>query len=682
MFPNLLRPSKHSKINNPCIKRFVYLCIMNCVKRRTVCTSSKKHAIKTPDPDTKGSRGRNEIKPRTRIVMAIEFIAWLMKDIVFILLFNSLVEVKINKLRKNDTKAGILRNDKHVIDNEPANCTRKINTNVDNNKKLKRGSYLYRTLYHIRAFFLTQYGILKEHFYVYHERTSIINNAMVLAVPCVKTVIFREYYPISTYLLHNVLLSLTMKVTGIPIICIFLYQQKVSHLQIYFALALLMFILEERGVAVLAQSFLVLHRFMFIIPVIVMTAHKVIENYLNRKKIQFLSLTVVVMPVIIYAVRYWLSKEQFEETDMYVIDRAVVQIRNQHGDMLEGKYEIIKVHEEDDEPAEIKEEERETSNYKIDETNNTRSDNEQNNDIKDFVKGIAGTIRSEKDDLTGKIAVDASENDKEKAVKVENKHNNEKQNTERQHNKDEEEKKRKIQKNDKGKQKHNNNPDSFIRQNELIRLKHIETSKFISSTTDKVDQKFYKIEMRDSNDQGFSLWRISSTDKNNEYIRAREFFRLKNANTNLMLGIRSDGMLNGSNESKITRQTFMITECTNHAYYKMVQDSENMLRMANEKTRAPDRVSRLNVDLSVNVADLLKFCVIVCVILFNYVLYRRYDFVCVMDDNLSMFLIFLGCNVFLSTEFFAYVQYLIVLLLTKKLIVATWNFVHTSSRKV
>lgn len=661
---------------------------MNCVRRRAICTPVKEQAKETRKADTKESVSKKCAEFRVRSVVFFELLVNLMKNLVYVLLFN---EVEERASYEKNVGGGILNGDTSINGGRSVKGTLKESIKADKSEHQAKKSYLHKTSNYMCTFFMRQYGVLWGLFSVRHMKTSILSNAAAIILPCVKTIAFKEFHPISTYLLHNVLLSLTLRVTGLPMICLFLYTRTISYLQIYFALTILMLLLKEKAVIILAQTFLVLHRFTLITPLLVLTACNIIENYLNRKKIHILSFAVIAVPLLAYMMKHWLNREQFEETDKYVIDRAVVQVKNYHGDALEGMYEIIKVHEEDDdEPAKVDEDERETNGYKIDETNNTRSDNVENKDLKGLEKGIVGTIRGENDDRVGDKAIDTGEDEREgmklednKADKVgaEKKHDRENQNSEQKQNKSNGSNKPDTLKKGKREHKHNNNPDSFIRQNELIRLKNIETSKFISSTTDKVDQKFYKIEMKDSNEQSFSLWRISNTNRNKEYVTARSFFRLKNANTNLVLGIRSDGMLNGSNESKITRQTFMITECTNHAYYKMVQESEDMLRMANEKTQAPDRVSEFHIDLAVNFVDFLKFCATVCIMLFGYVLYKRCDFGWSMDESITIFLVFLGCSVFLNTEFFAYMQYLTVLKLTKQFIIGMRSFVRPSLRK-
>lgn len=662
---------------------------MNCVRRRAICTPVKEQAKETRKADTNESVSNKYAEFRVRSVVLFELLVSLMKNLVCVLLFNGVEEE--TSYEKN-VRTGVLSGDTSVNRSRSVKGTLKESIKADRGGHQAKKSYLHETSNYMCSFFMRQYGVLRGLFSVHYRKTSILSNATTIILPCVKTIVLKEFHPISTYLLHNVLLSLTLRATGLPMICLFLYTRTISYLQIYFALTILMLLSKEKVVTILAQTFLVLHRFTLITPLLVLTTCNIVESYLNRKKMHILSFAVIAVPLLACMMKHLLNREQFEETDKYVIDRAVVRIKNYHGDALEGTYEIIKVHEEDDdEPAKVDEEERETNGYKIDETNNTRSDNAENRDLKGLEKRIVGTIRGENDDRVGDNTKDTGNNGREgmklgdnKADEVgaEKEHDEKNQKSEQKQNKSNGDNKPDTAKKGRREQKHNNNPDSFIRQNELIRLKNIETSKFISSTTDKVDQKFYKIEMKDSNEQSFSLWRISNTNRNKEYVTARSFFKLKNANTNLMLGIRSDGMLNGSNESKITRQTFMITECTNHAYYKMVQKSEDILRMANEKTQAPDRVSEIRVDLAVNFIDFLKFCVIVCIMLLGYVLYKRYDFGWSMDESIIIFLVFLGCSVFLSTEFFAYVQYLTVLKLTKQFIVGMRSFVRPSLRKV
>lgn len=338
-----------------------------------------------------------------------------------------------------------------------------------------------------------------------------------------------------------------------------------------------------------------------------------IQLFLKSKSSYFYLNLSILISVSLFTVWNVENTLKLTETEKYVMDRAQILLQNSHGDQIEGFFDIIKVHEEIDTPEIIHE---------------------------DSIEPIAANKVSKTDGKEDKKDLQESKKE-EKNNEIQNNRKNESENLDP--------------------KKFKREPDSFLKHDDLIRLNHLPTSTYMVASEDEIDNKFKRIHFQGMNEPSFNLWRLV-LPKNEKYLQAGKFFRLKNAHSGLFFGIRSDGILAISLESRKTRQMMLITKCNNHAYYKAFQDNDDKLKKANEKTRYFQKIPEYDFGLNLSIINFALFMTHLVLMLFNHVLHYRLNVSLLSDNHIYELTVFAGFQVFMRDTLLFKTSFSLILL--------------------
>lgn len=387
--------------------------------------------------------------------------------------------------------------------------------------------------------------------------------------------------------------------------------------------------LYENSVVFIPQIFLIFQKMAFILPIFALILYRYVKSYLNGRPTFFTWNLLLLIGMSFHAIEEFSSPLSMSETDHYIMDRAQIDLYSSYGYHLDGKFDVIKVHEEVETPQ-IKEDKEnipqlqfqqgiQTSEEKKKEIPNTNKDG-----------SIYSTVMG--DDVT---------QTKIKEVQIEK--TNQK--------------------------KFRRELDSFLKDGDLIRLLHLPTSTYMASSEIKIDSKFYKVNFAGQTESSFHLWRIV-LPKNVEYLQSGRFFSLKNAHTGLTFGIRSDGILNCSQEGRKSRQKMVIKNCENHMYYKTVQEKKENLERAKSKTTYLEKRVEYDFGFGPSLKNLIMFTFLFLFIILATIFCIRFNCKHIIDEKIIGITIFTWFLTFFKEEsYFRAGFWLILLRLARNMLV-------------
>lgn len=346
------------------------------------------------------------------------------------------------------------------------------------------------------------------------------------------------------------------------------------------------------------QMFLVQKHLAFALPIIILFIFRHARSLSNHRVfIFFINVTITTIQIL-WVIRRWRMPLEMEKTDHFIMDRAKIILSTAYGDHIDGQFDIIKVHEEIETP-EIKSEEMAATPLTF---------------------GLQTTAKKKEQDFstaTDETGIDASKKEVSAEKKPEKKFRRE--------------------------------MDSFLKHNDLIRLLHIPTSRYMASTEHKLDNKFYKVNFAGQSETSFHLWRVI-LHKNTEYLQAGRFFKIKNAHTGLTLGIRGDGTLNCSHEGRKTRQYFVVKTCENHRYYKNVQENPAHLQMAQSETEYLENLMVYDFGFGLDIFHLFLYLILLLFFLINVILHVRLGYRILIDQKIWAITIFTGLTLIIINQ--------------------------------